>query len=58
LLRDAILKHAQARNASHNESTAADRELHVALHNRPRGDLNRKALLVIAAARQFMTAGS
>jgi hypothetical protein len=57
LLRDAILKHAQASHTGRNEPTAADRELHVALHNRPRGDLNRKALLVVAAARQFMTAG-
>ena len=57
LLRDAILKHAQASHAACSEPTAADRELHVALHNRPRGDLNRKALLVLAAARQFMTAG-
>jgi hypothetical protein len=57
LLRDAILKHAHASNTGRQEPSAADRELHVALHNRPRGDLNRKALLVVAAARQFMTAG-
>ncbi len=57
LLRDAILKHAHAGNAARNEPTAADRELHVALQNRPHNDLNRKALLVVAAARQFMTAG-
>jgi hypothetical protein len=57
LLRDAILKHAQASNSGRNEITAADRELHVTLQTRPRNDLNRMALLVVAAARQFMSAG-
>lgn len=57
LLRNAILKHAQASHAARNQPTAADRELHVTLQNRPHNDVNRKALLVVSAARQFMTAG-
>jgi hypothetical protein len=57
LLRDAISRHAQANNAARHELTAADRELHLTLQTRPHDDLNRKALLVVAAARHFMTAG-